>query len=318
MPLANFPNGITSFGGLVGPSHYAGWWDTKAWYVDDDNGLDGRTGRSPARSVKTIQKAIDLAGPQDTIFLKPRDIAVGAYHTHGYYTGSLIIDNALQGLKLIGTGSGGVRGWGSNIQCAIEPDPGSTAATILVQSPGVSIENVMVKAISGSVGGGIGVDNASANEVYGLTISNCGFKDFIGMDRYGSIDVDSSHWLTVQHCIFREGGCGIVLGSALQTIRSPIIRDCDFWGAPSTWNADILIGDVANLIIDGCRFMHAVPTGGSASPLNRYVYMVGGTGTGIISNCNISAGSENIASNFTLVGTVLLSNTYGSQEVIDT
>jgi hypothetical protein len=61
--------------------------------------------------------------------------------------------------------------------------------------------------------------------------------------------------------------------------------------------------------------MHALPTGGSP---NVYIVMVGTAGTGIISNCNISAASETIATNFTLVGTTLLSNTRGSKEIIDT
>ncbi len=316
MPITNFPNGISSFGGVVGPPGYAGWWGSTAWFVDDDGGSDGNSGKEPTKAFKTIQKAVGLAGPQDTIFLKPRNIAVGAYHTHGYYTGNVTTTDAQQGLKIIGTGSGGVRGWGSNIQCAIEPTGGSTAATILVQSPGVSIENVMVKAITGSTGGGIGATNVTNNEVYGLTISNCGFKDFISTgSAIGTINIDSCHWSTIQHCIFREGGVAIALGSALQAIRSPIIRDCDFWGAPSTWSSDIRVSDVANLIIDNCRFMHALPTGGAP---NVYIVMVGTAGTGIISNCNISAASETIATNFTLVGTTLLSNTRGSKEIIDT
>ncbi len=313
MPLTNFPNGLTSFGGIVGPSHYAGWWGSTAWYIDDDGGSDGNTGREPTKAFKTIQKAINVASPQDTIFLKPRDIAVGAYHTHGYYSGSLIIDNALQGLKLIGTGSGGVRGWGSNIQCAIEPDVGSTAASILVQSPGVSIENVMVKAITGSLGGGIGATNVTNNEVYGLTISNCGFKDFIGTAAVGSVNLDSTHWATIQHCIFQECGVGIVAGSALQAIRGLTIRDSDFWGAASDWVNDIRIADCKNVTLDDLRFSHKLPTGGAP---NIYIAFVGTAAEGIVSNSNFAQDTADEAVCMTLVGNVLNSNCYGADTIL--
>ena len=307
---------IFEFGGVpVSNNRYAGWWGNKALFVDDIDGLSGNEGKNPLKAKLTIQEAVAVAGPNDAVFLRPREITVGAHHTHGYYTGNVVIDNALQGLQIIGTGGGGRRGWGSNIQCAIEPDAGSTAATILVQSPGVGIENVMVKAIAGSLGGGIGATNAVANEVYGLTISNVSFKDFIGFGAIGSVNIDSCHWSTIQHCIFQEGGVGINFGSALQAIRRPVVRDCDFWGAPDTWASDIRVSDVSNLVIDDCRFNHALPTGGGG---NKYVLMVGTAGTGMISNVNISAASEDISDNFTLVGTTLLSHVFGNGEVVDT
>ncbi len=313
MSLTNFPNGITSFGGVVGPPGYAGWWDSIAWFVNDEGGIDGNSGREPTKAFKTIQRAVDLAGPQDTIFLKPRDITVGQYHTHGYYTGNVTTTDAQQGLKIIGTGGGGARGWGANIQCAIEPTPASTAATILIQSPGVSIENVMVKAIAGSTGGGIGATNQANNEVYGVTISNCGFKDFIGMASTGSVHLSSINWATIQHCIFREGGIGIKLGSSVAATRDPIIRDCDFWGLPGDWDADILVGDVSNLLIDDCRFPHAVPTGGAR---DIYIHMEGTAGTGMISNCTFSQTTKTVSHVATVVGSVLLINCRGKDDEV--
>jgi hypothetical protein len=313
--MTTFGDQVKEFGGVpVSNNRYAGWFGNDVWYVDDIEGLAGNEGNAPEKAKKTIQEAVDAAGLQDTIFLRPRAIAVGAYHTHGYYSGSVIIDNALLGLSLIGTGGGGRRGWGANIQCAIEPDVGSTAATILVQAPGVSIENVMVKAITGSLGGGIGATNAANNEVYGLTISNCGFKDFVDTAApYGSVHLDSVHWATIQHCIFQEGGVGVVLGSALQAIRASMIRDCDFWGQASDWANDIRVSDCKNIVIDNCRFNHALPTGGAP---NIFIQFVGTAGTGIVSDCRFAHDTADEAVCMGLVGTVLNSNCYGADTIL--
>jgi len=71
MGLTNFPNGITSFGVPV-LSGIAGIPFTgKRIFCDPANGLDGRTGGSPARAVKTLPRALELAtaGKNDVIVL---------------------------------------------------------------------------------------------------------------------------------------------------------------------------------------------------------------------------------------------------------
>ena len=254
MGYTNFPNGLTSFGVPLpaGGSFYAGWWGTDIWYVDDENGSDtANTGKEPEDAFKTLQKAITSAGMHDTIFMKPREIETGATHSaHGYYTGTNIIPADRTGLAIIGTGRG--IGLGSSVQCMIEPDASSGDEAITVRSVGVTIENVGVKAISSS-NGGIFASLADGN-AYGLTISNCFFKDYISDDGlHGSIDLDTIHWTTIQHCYFTQGGIGINHSSAITYVSNPVIKDCDFTGAAAKWEQDIYMQGTKEMVIDNCR-----------------------------------------------------------------
>ena len=303
MSFTNFPNGITSMGAPVGPSHYAGWWGKNVWFVDDDNGSDSNSGTDPEHALKLIQTAVTKSGPHDTIFLKPREIDLDTHSSHGYYTGTIIIPNTKTGLAIIGTGRGG-RGLGVGAQCMIEPDASSTDTTITVQSPAVSIENVGIKAVLG--GTGAIYASVSTAQAYGLSVSNCFFKDFIGADvATGTIHLVTTHWTTIQHCYFKEAGVAIHHNSAVAAVRNIVIRDCDFVGAAATWMHDIRVGGVLNMLIDNCRFAHALPTAGTP---NFYIYMTGTSGTGMISNCTFASAASNIVTTMELKGTVLNSN----------
>jgi len=302
MPLTNFPNGINATPNLGGDSGaYDGRRGKNVWYVDDDDGgSDDDTGKNTTKGFKTIQKAINVAGAGDTIYLKPREITIGTNSSHGYYTGTNIIAADQQGLAIIGTGRGG-RGIGMGVQCMIEPDSGSTDVSILVQSPGVSIENLGVKCVTGA-SGGIAATSAT-NEAYGLTVSNCFFKDFKATaTAIGTINLRTIHWATIQHCIFREAGVAIHHQSDQAAVQGIVIRDCDFIGAAATWMSDIRIGDCKNLVIDNCRFQHALPSGGAP---NVYVSMVGTSGTGMVSNCNFSSTEQGVTNLTDFVVTVL-------------
>lgn len=318
MAITKFPNGISSFGGVVGPLGYAGWWGTGVWFVDDDTGSDGNKGNDPEEAFKTIQKAIDSAGPHDTIFLKPRELGGLAYpgfSAHGYYTGSNIIADDQQGLAIIGTGRGG-RGIGMSVQCMLEPDDATTHSTIVVKSPGVSIENLGLKCVLGASGAIYA--RMSTGQAYGLTVSNCFFKDFktTAVSATGTINLLSIHWATIQHCLFKEAGCAIYFSSIDASVETSTIRDCDFVGVASTWSEDIRVGDCRNLTITDCRHAHDKPTGGATT--NVYVNMVGPTGTGMISNCTYAEESTTVTDFWSLQGEVLNSNCYGSKGIIET
>lgn len=317
MPITKFPNGLSSFGGIVGPSHYAGWWGKKAFFVDDDDGLDGRTGLEPEKAFKTIQKAVDSAGPLDTIFLKPRELGgqvYPGYSAHGYYSGSIIIPNDRQGLAIIGTGRGG-RGIGSNIQCMIEPDIGGSDVCLHVKSPGVSIENLGMKALTNSKGA-IFADLLadSTEQAYGLTVSNCFFKDFKATGSvYGTINLVSIHWVTIQHCIFRQAGMGIHMSSARAKINDPVIRDCSFTGVASDWSADIRINDVKGLEISDCRFQHNPPSGGTNG---GYIFCAGTVASGLISGCTFSYQGKTESNVMTITGTLEQAGNWGDDGLI--
>jgi hypothetical protein len=314
MGFTNFPNGVTSMGAPVPGSHYAGWWGKNVWFVDDDGGGDEQSGKTPTKALKTIQSAITRASYHDTIFLKPREIDQDTHSSHGYYTGTNIIPANKTGLAIIGTGRGA--GIGSGVQCMVEPDAASTDETFTVQSPAVTFENLGVKAVTSSKGA-IYADVQVAH-AYGLTVSNCFFKDFKAVNGgYGTIHTITTHWTTIQHCYFKESGCAISHTALIADARNPTIRDCDFVGSAAQWDADINIGGATGLIIDNCRFHHPVGTGGS---LNIYIHCGGTTGanTGMISNCNFSKSTVTVAHCITLVTGILNSHCYGSDAILDT
>ena len=69
------------------------------------------------------------------------------------------------------------------------------------------------------------------------------------------------------------------------------------------------------MLIDNCRFHHPKPTAGTR---DIYIDMVGTTGWGMISNCTFAAASTTVADFMCLKGTVLNSNCYGSDGIIET
>ena len=313
MGFTNFPNGVTSMGAPVPGSHYAGWWGKNVWFVDDDGGSDSNSGKLPTDAFKLIQTAITAAGHHDTIFLKPREIDLDTHSSHGYFTGTNTIPTGRTGLAIIGTGRGG-RGLGLAAQCMIEPDTSSTDTTFNVQAPAVSFENLGIKAVTG--GSGAIYAHVSTAQAYGLSVSNCFFKDFLGADStVGTIHLVTTHWTTIQHCYFREGGVAIHHNSAVAAVRNIVIRDCDFVGAAATWGQDIRLGGVSNMLIDNCRFAHAQPTAGDRK---FFIDMMGTVGTGMISNCNFAVATGTIAGVMELKGTVLNSNCIADANAIMT
>ena len=310
MGFTNFPNGAATMGRPIGASHYAGWWGKDVWFVDDDGGSDTNDGKSPTKALKLIQTAVTRASYHDTIFLKPREIDETTHSDHGYYTGTVLIPTAKTGLAIIGTGRG--IGIGSAVQCMIEPAAGYTGGTITVQSPAVSIENVGVKAILG--GTGAIYASVSTAQAYGLTVSNCFFKDYLGAtSSVGSIHLVTTHWTTIQHCYFKEAGVAIHHNSAVAEVRYPIIRDCDFVGLPATWGQDIRLGAMDGLLIDNCRFNHAQPTAGARKV---YIDCLDATATGMISNCTFAVDSAEITTLCNLGGTILNSNCFGADTTL--
>ena len=310
MSLTHFPNGITSFGGPVTANNFAGWWGKDVYFVDDENGSDDNDGKSPTIAKATIQSAITASSIGDTIFLKPREIDTSIHSSHGYFTGTNIIPTGKTGLAIIGTGRG--IGIGSAVDCMIEPDASSTDTTITVQSPSVTIENVGIKAVAS--GSGAIYASASVAQAYGLTVSNCFFKDFLGASSsVGSIHLVTTHWTTIQHCYFKECGVAIHHNSAVAAVRNIVIKDCDFVGAAGDWGQDIRLGDVIEMVIDSCRFAHAQPTAGTRK---MYIDMLGTGGTGMISNCRFGVAATTQATVANLKGTVLMSDAFGSPAAI--
>ncbi len=312
--MSTFPDMLRQFGGAPVGGGYHGWWGRDIWFVDDDSGSDGNSGQKPEKAFKTIQKAINSASLQDTIYLKPREIGGAAYpgySAHGYYTGTLSVPQGKAGLSIIGTGKG--VGIGSKVQVMIEPASGSTDSTLTVASPAFTIENCGLKAVTSATGAIVADRGASVTtSAYGLTVSNCFFKDFKATGgSTGTINLISTHWSTIQHCIFREAGMAINLSSGLVKINGPVIRDCTFTGVASDWSVDIRVGDVKGIEIDSCRFLHATPTGGR----NIYIDNVGTAVSGIMSNLYFADTSATASNYFNIPDAIEYAGCWANDQI---
>lgn len=72
MGLTNFPNGISSFGlPIIGGGVFPGVSQGNVWFVKPSSGLDSNSGKSPARAVKTLARAHELAtaNQNDIVYL---------------------------------------------------------------------------------------------------------------------------------------------------------------------------------------------------------------------------------------------------------
>jgi hypothetical protein len=81
MPLTNYPNGLSSFGipVLGGAGIPFTSKNSKYFFVDPVNGLDGNTGLNPGKALKTLYKAISLctSGNNDVVYLIGNGAASG-------------------------------------------------------------------------------------------------------------------------------------------------------------------------------------------------------------------------------------------------
>ncbi len=314
--MTTFSDQVFQFGGQpVNGNDFAGWWGNNVYYVDEQDGADGHSGKSPTKAFKTLQRALDLADQQDTIYIRPRITDANAqstYSSHGYYEGTNITGTTQQGLAIIGTGRGGSGSIGMGIQTMLAADNGSTDVCLTIKSPAMSIENLGMKALTGS--NGAIYANSNTSQAWGLTVSNCFFKDFKTTSvAKGTIELHTIHWSTVQHCIFREAGMAINFASTYAATNGNTVSDCTFMGVASAWAEDIRVGDCKSLLIDNNRFLHAIPSGGGA---NKYVACVGTAGSGMVSNNTHSLDNTTVGSVYTLVDVVLAVNNFGDSTVI--
>lgn len=286
--ITNFPNGIFATPNLGGSS-FASWFSTNTYYVDGTNGSDGYDG-SMQYPFATIQKAINSASAQDTIYVRPL-APTGDVSDPNQYTENLTIPFAKHGLKIIGVNSGSKMPYfGPKIKNA------SAGALLTVLASGVTLENLQFNCTRNSGTYGIYLDGVAGYATkagsVGFTIANCMIKNGGQTGAYHGIEVIGGYGGTISNCTFQGCLYGINLDSHLLPGNGHNVEFCNFKdvnGAAATVHISIPAGSEHDFDISNCSF-------GAAT---KFI-TVGATGvTGNISFCTFMDGSTTTAAKST-------------------
>ena len=250
------------------------------YYVNGDSGRDVGVGDINDPFV-TIQKAINTAGSQDTIYIRAKAPDADASEP-GTYVEDLTIPYAKHGLKLIGIGpsGSGIPFFGPKIKNA------TATALLTVNASGVHIEGLQFNCTrnSGTYGillsGHVGYTTLAGS--VGATITNCYFKN--ASATYGAISIEGGYATTISRCTFSLGTnyLGIKFTNAAVPSNGHTVEYCNFKdnnGASVTLYMSIS-ASTEDFNIDHCNFGQAT----------KFITVVDGA-SGMISNCTFNDGS---------------------------
>lgn len=286
--LTNFPSGILATPNLGG-GDYAGLFGTNVWFVDGTYGADGNEGSHDA-PFATIQKAINMAGSQDTIYIRTLAPDTDASDP-GQYIENLSIPFAKHGLKLIGVSSSGTKFpySGPKIKNA------SAGALLTVLASGVHLENLQFNCTRNSGTYGILFDGVTGYATkagsVGFTMVNCAIKNGGRNGVYGGVDIVGGYGGVISNCTFNGCLYGLMLGNSLLPSNGHTVEYCNFKDInieSATAHITIAAGLNSDFNIDHCNFDLAT----------KFIVMGDGI-SGVISFCTFSDASTTTAANST-------------------
>jgi hypothetical protein len=260
MSLTHFPHGVLATPNLGGNNSFEGWFGTKIWYVDGDNGSDdGGNGSSMDTPFKTIQYAINSASAYDTIYIKQL-APTGDVSDPNQYIEDLTIPFALHGLKLIGVTANGLKmPYGG-------PKIKNATATVLLQvnASNVHLENLQFNCTRNSGTYGILLDgevpvvgtayDTKAGSV-GTHIVNCMIKN--GSATYGGIQMVGGYGVVISNCTFQMCEKGVYIQDNVLPSNGHTIEYCNFKsnnGAAIAEHITIRAGGHKDISITDCTF----------------------------------------------------------------
>jgi len=288
MSLSHLPHGLfatPSLGGSVAGSlaRYPGLWTQRIFFVDADHGSNGNTGLEPTKAKATIQAAVNAAGVDDTIYIRPQaetqgwsdlDPRYGSYRAT-YIENVNVVRFTKAGLSIIGTGNG----WGTSGGSVTMVGAAAQDCTIDVHAAFVNIENIqfgwraqqtnqtgtVIRLINGQT-----LDDTASHSAFGDTVSNCWF-DRSG-NVWGAILIASSAGHLIENCTFDNCNVGVYLDSSDTTPDGVFIRGNTWFGTASNTTVCIVMADVDDICIERNIFAHTCPSKGSP---NKYVSVAG-------------------------------------------
>lgn len=299
-------NGIPMIG-MPKPGFIPGLWGSKVLYVDGTYGSDGNNGLSPKRAVQTIQKAVNLAGRDSTIYIRPKTIG------YRYQENVTVPVTTHPGLSIIGTGNG--RGTSVYQACNWRCETSSAVATLLLHSPYANVENMNffpmatqlvcgIISINWNTGGGLNM---------GSSIINCGFwgnPDSLPAAGVlqSTIRLDSTGGILIEGNIFKNCRIAISCHSTMSAGDSINIIGNQFTGTAANIAADIYITDYTQMNISQNMMGHDVPAQ-AAGPLQKYIYC-SGTVAGNVTG-NVQGAADVIAATNNTLSNLICSGNFG-------
>lgn len=295
------PDKLYHLGGVaVGSSRdFEGWWGGETFFVDYDNGTTGVRGDEMGRPQKHLRIAINNAGADSTIYVRPRAYATGTYGEDPQEitpdTAASWVITSKKNLSLIGTGKG--LGHASAHKCWIGNYGSLTTAVLTIYSPGCVIENFRADPGSSTTGIFYSINSGTATYDGGNTtfINN----DFHDAGTAGGIRLCSTWQMSIVGNRFVNNDVGILCQSLYSVPQIFQIWDNTFAAATSEVQNDIYFtGGVKRFV---CR--HNYHTSGTPALGGTNVYIkMGAASTGAIMDSFFGADDTTESTVMTLNG----------------
>jgi len=318
------PDRLYHLGGVPvcsgGHDDYAGWWDSETWFIDYKNGTRGPLqGKQDMKYPgKDLADALDNCTSGATIYMREHTDP----HLHGrdpreitpYSTTALnwTIRQATHHVSIIGTGKIGVGGLAS--ETLLRGYRGATTPILNILGAYPTIENLCFKGdeyepATNCVNSLVSVSNypEATQSGYAATINNCTFRTSASTNPYGALRFETGYWNSVINSTFWKCAMGVFVGSAGNVNYNASIVGNDFIGLDTDVDADIRLGDCANITIDNNNFQHALPAHATGDKL-KYIISVGTAATGTASNNFFATTEIDIDAACTLIDIAAVAN----------
>ena len=265
--MSTVSDGLYQYGGQPVGGRRGIW--GKTYFVDGDNGGDGKTGKKPSAAFATIGQALSSASIDDVIYIRSRGPATDQTDPANY-SENLTVANADAGIALIGT-SPSLNPFYTQIKGS------STGPVLTINAPDVLVENLCFNRGSSTTGIiRLQGDNNSSEMAWGVTILNCHIRNANSQANAGIVG-EAGSYNTIQDVLFVACHTGIILTSgSTYPLRANQISGCKFVessGAAVGGSHIIISGVSYDSLITNCHFQ--------GKPTNAHVILAG---DGILSN----------------------------------
>jgi len=307
---------VTFSQGVSGPNG-----EGAVWYVDGTNGVSGNNGKGWSTALDTIQAAVTLAGPGDTIFVTAKDLTDFTGDPTSYAE-TIIIPAATSNLSIIGISRGRTQGGLPQIKIGA----GSTAL-LTIRAPGCLIANLGFNGVSSTGGGILLDDDYAAKSAFGTSIIGCHFKNCVGSTATNAATGGAIMWsaegnawqvLIAGNRFYKNVGDIILMGTNSTVPQDVIIEDNIFGGPTANVDCNIYTGGsgINGLIIRNNTFQ-CEPNIGSGTNA-KSLHLTGSVG--ILANNMFGIVSQAPGQTFGATGdnlvptTMLMAGNYGEAD----
>lgn len=275
---------VTFQQGVSGPNG-----EGASWYVDGTNGGSGNDGKGWNTALDTIQAAVTLAGPGDTIFVTAKDLTDFTGDPTSYAE-TIIIPAATSNLSIIGVSRGRTQGGLPQVKIGA-----GAVAMLTVRAPGCLIANMGFNG-AGSTGGGILLDDDyAAKSAFGTSIIGCHFKNCKAHATQaangGAImwSAQGNAWqVLISGNNFYKNVCDIcIIGTASTVPQNVVIENNQFSDSPANTTCNIWTdtsGFGGGLVINNNTFGALPNLSGGDTNLYTVINIYGTEASGIFSN----------------------------------